>query len=332
MKLLKRLLTFISIIALYLIIKEFIFLFNLLNEINTVLAYIVILLIFAFIIYYAIIPLYKIVKIPTNPGPTKDPSKVDELRRIRIESFKSNEYLIDSGYAVSNLQNNETTYNEITKVLSKECNAIRKKYVNSLFYSSSVAQNGFLDAVLILSTSVNLIKEIFILYNGRVNNRDLFKIAKKVYYSILIGGSEGAEYAAEEIFSKLATDTVKSIPFLDKIFSSLADGFINAALLTRISIVTENYCTMLYIKDDKELYPSVQSVTSTVKNLTSGAFKKINENLIKLGKEKAGTLVERALNPVKLVFEKSKTVFESPNQINKKVNIHKKLSKLFQQS
>ena len=313
-KIIKRLLIFASVLLLYFIGKEFLVLFTLLYGIHAILAYGFILLSIIFIVYFAVIPIYKIIRIPVTLGPTTDLSKVDELRGIRITAFQSNQYLIDSGVNLSNLQNTESTYNEITDELSKECDAIRKKYVNSLFYSSSVSQNGFLDAILILSTSVNIVKEIFILYNGRVNNRDLLVIARKVYYSIVIGGSEGVEYAAEEIFSKLATDTLKSIPFLDKIFSSLADGFINATLLTRASIITENYCKMLYIETDKDLYPSVQSVTSTVKSLTSGTLKSINENLIRLSKEKSEAIFNKAYNPVKLVFERSIENLKDPRQ------------------
>ncbi len=314
MKIFKRLLIFASVLLFYFIGKEFIVLFNLLYGIHTILAYGFILLSVIFLIYFAVIPIYKIIRIPVTLGPTKDLSKVDELRAIRITAFQKNQYLIDSGFNLSNLKSTEFTYNEIIDELSKECSAIRKKYVNSLFYSSSVSQNGFLDAILILSTSVNIIKEIFILYNGRVSNRDLLVIAKKVYYSIAIGGSEGVEYASEEIFSKLATDTLKSIPFLDKIFSSLADGFINATLLTRASIITENYCKMLYVETDKDLYPSVQSITSTAKNLTSGALKSINENLIKLSKEKSEVIFHKAYNQVKLVFERSIENLKDPKQ------------------
>ncbi|OQY38189.1 MAG: hypothetical protein B6226_03975, partial [Candidatus Cloacimonetes bacterium 4572_65] len=118
-----------------------------------------------------------------------------------------------------------------------------------------MAQNGFLDALIILSSSINHIKSIFILYNGRVNNRDLLNIGKNVYYSVLIGGSEGVEYVTDEIVTKLASDTVKSIPFIDKIIASLADGLVNSVLLTRISYLTENYCKMTYLEKSSDLLP-----------------------------------------------------------------------------
>ena len=80
-------------------------------------------------------------------------------------------------------------YSKRIELLVKECANIRKKYVAQLFYSSSISQNGFIDAMLVLSYSINMVKDIFVLYNGRVTNRDLFNIAKKIYYSIAIAGS-----------------------------------------------------------------------------------------------------------------------------------------------
>ena len=158
---------------------------------------------------------------------------------------------------------------------------------------------------MIFSASVNMVKEIFTLYNGRVNNKDLFSIGKKVYYSIVIGGSEGIEYATEEIFSKLATESMKSIPFLDKIFTSLADGFVNAFLLTRISLITENYCTKLFIENEKELYPKPSFVVETAKDITKDALISARNNMLNLAKQKSELLLKKTFNPVMLVLDKS---------------------------
>ena len=212
--------------------------------------------------------------------------------------------IIDNGYDFNLVKNDQESYDRIITVLSLECKNKRRMYVNQLFYSTGISQNGFLDALLILSASVNLIKEIFILYNGRVSNRDVWTIAKKVYYSLVIGGSEGAEYAAEEIYSKLATSSMKSIPFLDKIISSLVDGFINASLLTRVSLITENYCKLLYIKSDKDLYPSAKTVVYTTKDITITIVKKINDSLLKIVKDKSENLLIKSTNPVAAVLDK----------------------------
>jgi hypothetical protein len=305
MKAIKKILAFAAIFAFYFIAKEFIELYVYLNSINQYLGYASIILIAALIIYFVIIPIYKIFSIPVYYAPETDESQIDNLISKRIERFKKNEYLKIYGLEVSSLAVSRESYDSIVYKLSFECSKIRKRYVNQLFYSTSISQNGFIDAVLILSASVNIVKEIFILYNGRVSNKDLWIIAKKVYYSVAIGGSEGIAYASDEVFSKFATDTMKSIPFLDKVLSSLADGFVNAALLTRISIITENYCKTLYIRSEKDLLPSPSFIISTTKDLISELIGKINTTLLTMVREKTGNLISKAINPVAVVLDRS---------------------------
>ena len=304
MKVIKRIMIFIFVFASYFVLKEFIELYVYLKNINIYLGYFGLLLIFVFLFYFVGVPVFKIFKIPVVYGPTNKEDEIPKLLAKRIALFRTNRFLLDNGYDFNLVKNDQESYDRIITVLSLECKNKRRMYVNQLFYSTGISQNGFLDALLILSASVNLIKEIFILYNGRVSNRDVWTIAKKVYYSLVIGGSEGAEYAAEEIYSKLATSSMKSIPFLDKIISSLVDGFINASLLTRVSLITENYCKLLYIKSDKDLYPSAKTVVYTTKDITITIVKKINDSLLKIVKDKSENLLIKSTNPVAAVLDK----------------------------
>ncbi len=282
-----------------------IFLWTSLESVNIFLAYSVFTAILLFLFYFAILPIVKIVRLPSNLGPTKVQSEVETLREKRIEQFAKNPFLVKSKIDVLSLQKNDESYQIIISTLDKESYAIRKSYVNRLFYSTSVSQNGFIDSVMILSASVNLVKEIFVLYNGRVSTIELLIIAKKVYYSIIIGGTEGVEYVTNEIFSKLATETIKSIPFIDKIVTSLVDGFVNAALLTRVSLITENYCKTLYIEKDRDLYPSSIFIATTAKDLTSEVIKQVNSNILQIAKDKSGDILKRVFNPVAYVLDKS---------------------------
>jgi len=264
---------------------------------------------------------------PSDLGPTMEKSKHQALLEKRIKKLNRNDYLIKSGFDFSEIKNDELSYNKLIAAIRPEVQRIRKKHVNSVFYGTAVSQNGFLDAIMIFSASMRMIKEIFLLYNGRINNRDLLAIGKNVYYSIVIGGSEGIEYASEEVFSKLATDSMKSIPFLDKIFSSLADGFVNSLLLTRISLITENYCTKIFIESKKELFPNPSFVIDTAKDLTKDVIVKIKSNLLSLAKEKTESLISKAVNPVILVFDKgysslkeNKTISAGGSFIKKGIN------------
>ena len=321
MNILKRLLLFVSLAVFYFIAKEFISFYSFFRSIHPVAGYLSTVTIVVFVHYFVIIPIIRIIRLPKSYSPTFEKNDVPELIKKRINLFRKNEYLIQSDFNFSGMKDSEDCYKKIIAKLQPETERIRKKYVSHLFYSSSISQNGFLDAILILSSSVNLVKEIFILYQGRVSNRDLWEIAKKVYYSMAIGGSEGIEFAADEIFSKFATSGMKSIPFADKIFSSLAAGFINAALLTRISLITENYCKLVYINSNKDLYPTLGFISSATKILISDMTEKLFEELVKMSKEKTGDLLRITVYPVRYVlagaWSKVITATEKLNPIQK---------------
>jgi hypothetical protein len=258
-----------------------------------------------FVFYFIAIPIYRIIKIPKHFGPTKNKDEIPQLLKDRIDNYKTNKYLIKTGFDFRAINYDGEGYQKIIDALNVQCNNIREKYVKRLFYSSTVARNGFIDAILILSSAVNMIKEIFILYNGRVSNKDLLTIGKKVYYAMAISGSEGVQVATEEIMHSLAIKGFNSIPFIDKIMSSLTDGFVNAVLLTRVAFITENYCKLLYIEKDRNLYPSPRFVIDTTNHITADIKEKIRETLKKMRDEVVDKTVEFALNPAAYVLGKS---------------------------
>ena len=330
MKLIKKILFFISLFFLYIIFKEFLNLYSQMKSIHPYAGYAILILLGGIFIYFVILPVLKIIKIPKTYGPTKDKNKEESLISNRIKKFKENKYLKSIDFDFSEITNNKDGYNKIIKELEKEVNRLRKIHISQIFYSTSIAQNGFLDAILILSGSINHIKEIFILFNGRVSNRDLINIAKKVYYSIAIGGSEGVEYATEEIISKFASQGMKSIPFIDKILSSIADGLVNATLLTRISYITENYCKLTYIKSDKDIYPSAKFIINSVKHITwdmiERIFKTLRKLAFKFALNKTFDFALIAVNPVGYVL--GKTIERSDKLDEEKKNRLKEHAKL----
>lgn len=323
LKIFKKIFFVISLVLLYLTVKEFLQLYSYLSNISPILAIVVITLLALVIVYFGVLPIAKIILLPTSLGPTKDESKIDSLLENRIKKLRCNFYLREINFDFTSIKNDHQSYVKMIEAIKPESQRIRKKYVNSVFYGTAISQNGFLDAIMIFSAAINLNREIFELYNGRVNNRDLFAIWRRIYYSIVIGGSQGIEYASEEVFSKLTTDSMRSIPFLDKIFSSLADGFVNAVLLTRISLITENYCTRLYIKEERELFPKPAFVISTAKDLTKDLLAKVKDNMISLAKEKSGFILKKAVNPVTLVLDKSYQSIKDSKTVEFGANVFK---------
>jgi hypothetical protein len=280
-KIINRIIFFFAIGISLIIIREFLSLYNYLSGIDEYLGYSFIIFITLIFIYFVIIPVIKIVSIPRISPPVKDSSDVESLLKKRLKAFEKNKYLFGLNNDASN---DQEKYDEYIKILTGEVQKVRRVYVTRLFYSTSISQNGFLDAIFILSASINLVKEIFIIYNGRVSNIDLLRLMRKIYVAIAIGGSETIEYATEEIMHSLTSDTMKSIPFIDKIMGSLTDGFVNALMLTRVSYIAENYCSKLYIQKDHELFPSVKIVSETTKMLTRDVRDKILWSVKKKGK------------------------------------------------
>jgi hypothetical protein len=299
----KKIFFFISLTALYFVAKEFISLYVTLKDVFFPLGILFIIGSIAFVFYFAVIPIYQIMKLEKFEGPVKSKEKIPELRAKRIERFKRNPYLLESREInVLKLKNSDEDYEKAVSILSKKANEIRRKKVNAVFYSTGISQNGFIDGLFMIGASFGLIKEIFILYNGRMNNLALLDIIKKIYYAVLIAGTEGVEYASNEIFSKLGTHTLKNVPFLSGIITSLIDGFVNAALITRIGITAENYCKLLYAENDRKLVPHAKIVVDTARELTKDSMSSIKENILKLTD---GKTAEKVKNPINFVFSKA---------------------------
>ena len=302
MKLLKRLLLFISLFFIYVIIKEFLVLYHYTRSLHPILGYATLFVIGAFLFYFVLFPVFRIISMPRYYAPTRDPQKIPWLVETRIKNFRNNPHLLRTGFDFEPITIDRNGYRGITEYLQPELERIRKKYVIQVFYGTSIAQNGFLDALIILSASINMVRDMFILYHGRVSNKDLMSIAKMVYYSMAIGGSESIEYAVDELVSKVFTSGIKGLPFASKILGSIADGFINAALVTRLSLITENYCKMIFIESEKALYPSYKTVISTTKIITSDLIERVLKEVKNLAKDKTGQMIWTTVNPMRYVI------------------------------
>jgi hypothetical protein len=307
MKILHRIMVLVGVIAGYVIVKEFIEIYTLTSSLHPYAGYATLLLIAGFSYYFIGAPIYRILRVPVAFGPTRDPEKIEHIIDKRIERYRQNAYLKHIEFNFSGISANQAGYDRIMETLQPEVERIRERYVTQLFYSTSIAQNGFLDALLIFSASVNLIKEIFILYNGRVSNRELWVIGKKVYMSMAIGGSETIEYATGEILSKMTFEGLKSMPFADKIMGSVADGFVNSVLLTRVALITENYCKKVYIQSDRDLIPSPKLIASTAKNITADVTDTLVGVVKNLGERswgRAKDFANYAANPMRYLYQK----------------------------
>lgn len=319
MRIFSRLMIFFSLILFYLVFKEMMLLFNLTYGFHPYLGYFTIVLIISILIYFAIIPILKIILLPVYYSPTDKLEEQNNLIKKRLKIFEKNKYLIENGFIIENQFSEEENYNKAISILEIRTKEIHSKYVNSVMYSSAISQNGFIDALILLSSSVNLVKDIFILYQGRVNYKNVIDIFFKILNSVAIGGSEIVEKASEEIFAKLSNDTLKSIPFAGKLIGSVTDGFVNATLVARVGIITENYCKMTYLKKPTDLYPNFSVIYSTTMTLTSGIFENLKKRLkeYSLDKISSGKEFLAKINPFRFIM-KDDVIIESENKNDSK--------------
>jgi len=305
MKMLKRIVLFILFLLVYLILREMLSFYVLAYTANPYLGYTVLLILFAILIYFVIIPIYRISRLSGDPGPARKRKKELELIEMRLQRANSNPYLKEIKFDLSEHGSSQDRYELVSQALSKRVAEIRRKYIVHLFYSSAVSQYGFIDAILVFSANINLVKEIFTLYTGRASGRDLLQIAKQIYYSVAIGGSEGVEFAVEELISKLGSDTLRSIPFFDKVMASIAGGFTNAILLARISFITENYCRLTFIESTKDLSPEPKMILDSTKAIVDEPIRYIKKQLNDIARQKALDFSKYAINPTRTVIEKA---------------------------
>ena len=319
MKLIKRILTFASLLLFYIIFREFLQLYVYFSAIHIYAGYVFVILSIFVLVYYVGIPVYRIIKLKTYPQPVLEKENEPFLIKERIKVFKKNPFILQNPPETLSGSKDRLYYDQCIQKLKEETHIIRKSYVRKIFYSTSVAQNGFLDAILILSASINLVKEIFVLYNGRSSMKDLFNIGRNIYYAMAIAGSEGVEIATEELFSKFSTEGIKSVPFIDKILGSLADGYVNALLLTRISYIAENYCVKTHIESQKSLNPSARFVVDITRETTSDIISDLKKALSKLASNKFKDFTRFAARPVLYVWQTASTGIQTTSDSLKNV-------------
>ena len=83
MKLIKRLLLFVALVAFYFIAKEFISFYRFFYSLHPIAGYVSLAAIVVFVFYFVVSPILQIIKLPKNYSPTADKKEAEE--QISIE-------------------------------------------------------------------------------------------------------------------------------------------------------------------------------------------------------------------------------------------------------
>lgn len=279
LKYFKKIFYLLFIVFIIIGIREFIVTYTLLKDISPILGYAFIVITLFFIFWFGLLPIFKILMLPKLPGPyigNKAPkSHLTDLANVL--KFNKNVLEISSKEEIENLNSNnyeelKNGINIINKKLSKIVHQHRKTVVNQVFLGTAVSQNGVLDSFIVLSRIVNNIMYIYKIYNGRPNIIGLLKVFRICLNSILISSSADTvtNTLSEVVVNSLgfAKQGSKNLPVVGSLLDSFSNGLINAVIATRISMITEAYCTKIEISNEKELNPPIHTVIEITKYIT----------------------------------------------------------------
>ena len=210
--------------------------------------------------------------------------------------------------------------------LDQEAQKIIHQTASAVFLTTSVSQNGKLDALTILATQSRMVWKIAHIYYQRPSLREL---------AYLYANVAGASFLASEIEDLDVTQQIepvvnsflknsagKSIPVIGPtaniILDSLLEGSTNAFLTLRVGNITKRYCGINEVISKKEIRKqSFLQATQQLKGIVMESSAKIFSGLLKATRQ-AG--LETLKSSWKGIRETGSRVAENIVEAGKKVN------------
>ena len=183
------------------------------------------------------------------PKPLTLPRSEEELKTYQaklLRRLKSNQILKQAG-AVP--MSNESI-DESLKVLDKEASKVIHETATAVFLTTSVSQNGKLDALTILATQSRMVWKLAHVYYQRPTLREItYLYANVAGASFLASEIEDLDISQQiepVISSFLKSSAGRSIPVIGPtahiVLDSLLEGSTNAFLTLRVGHMAKRYC------------------------------------------------------------------------------------------
>lgn len=183
------------------------------------------------------------------PKPLTIPDKAEELHPYRarlIKRLRSNSLL----KAQNCLPHDEESLSKSLALLNKEADKVVRQTATAVFLTTSVSQNGKLDALTILATQSRMVWKIAHIYYQRPTLRQIIYLYANVAVSSFVASeiedldiSQQIEPVIKSFFKNSAGKSLPVIgPTANIILDSLLEGSTNAFLALRVGIITKKYC------------------------------------------------------------------------------------------
>lgn len=138
-------------------------------------------------------------------------------------------------------------------LLSARADVIIQNTAKSIFLTTSISQNGKLDALTVFITQSKMVWDLAHIYYQRPAPKDIVALYANVGAATFLAAQiEDLDFSEqlEPVFGTvLQNSALKSVPFVSSItnvvMDSLLEGTINAFLTLRVGIITKRYCGTL---------------------------------------------------------------------------------------
>jgi hypothetical protein len=201
-------------------------------------------------------------------------------------------------------------------MLDAKADDLIRTTAKSVFLTTSISQNGKLDAFTVLITHSKMVWDIAHVYYQRPAPRDMIALYANVgaatFLATQIEDIDITEQLEPVIGTVVQNSALKSVPFVGSLSSavvdSLLEGTINAFLTLRVGILSKRYCGSLEPFDVKKARKAayreaavmlrslvVQSSGQVVSAIIK-ATKKAGSDTIRSGVEAAGQATTRVKN------------------------------------
>ena len=245
---------FLGLVFLVFLVNQFYLLYQVLQGIHPIaagifvgllalaLAYLLIRLVF---LYIRSLPAPQLPDYPTQED--YDRYLDDMLVCLSKNRFLSRELLTDES------RSKEERVTIALDSLDRAGEPIIRKHANSIFLSTSISQNGSLDAIMVMVTLVKMVWQLGQVYGTRPSLKSLGKlylqVASLVFMARSLEDSDLIPAQLEPMIAGLVGESMASaipgmVPMSNLIISSVMEGAINAFLTLRVGFIAQAYLGM----------------------------------------------------------------------------------------
>ncbi len=271
----------------------FLFLFNQVNglyslasELNPVFGKAVLALLVLVIGILIVSPFMIYFKLPKPIQRPRNEGEVKSYQKKVLERLKNNQILLQEGH----LPNATEDLDAAIKTLNKKADEIIGETASIVFLTTSISQNGKLDAFTVFGTQLRMIWKVAHIYYQRPSLRELGYLYVNVGASSFLASeiedldiTKQIEPVATAIFRNASGKSVPLIgPTAQILLDSLLEGSTNAFLTLRVGILAKKYCGELGYMDSSTMKrEALKEAALQLKSITIKSSAKVISAILK---------------------------------------------------